>query len=144
MINTKLTRKAMILAYNAHMNQFDRAGVPYIYHPIHLAEQMKTETECIVALLHDVVEDTDVTFEELEKEFSNEIIDALKLLTHDDNVDYMEYVKEIKKNEIARNVKIADLLHNSDETRLDVITEKDKERKEKYKKALLFLQSVND
>lgn len=144
MINTKLTRKAMILAYNAHMNQFDRAGVPYIYHPIHLAEQMKTETECIVALLHDVVEDTDVTFEELEKEFSNEVIDALKLLTHDENVDYMEYVKEIKKNEIARNVKIADLLHNSDETRLDVITEKDKERKEKYKKALLFLQSVND
>ena len=52
MINTKLTRKAMIIAYQAHMNQFDRANVPYIYHPIHLAEQMETEAECIVALLH--------------------------------------------------------------------------------------------
>lgn len=67
MINTKLTRKATIIAYNAHKNQFDKAQVPYIYHPIHLAEQMTTETECIVALLHDVVEDTDVTFEQLEK-----------------------------------------------------------------------------
>lgn len=71
MINTKLTRKAMIIAYNAHVNQFDKAGVPYIYHPIHLAEQMNTETECIVALLHDVVEDTDITFRQLEKEFSS-------------------------------------------------------------------------
>ena len=79
MINTKLTRKAMIIAYNAHKNQVDRAGVPYIYHPIHLAEQMDTETECIVALLHDVVEDTDVTFANLEKYFSKEIIDILKV-----------------------------------------------------------------
>ena len=55
MINTKLTRKAMVIAYNAHINQFDRAEVPYIYHPIHLAEQMDTEIECIVALLHYVV-----------------------------------------------------------------------------------------
>ena len=69
MVNTKLTRKAMNIAYNAHMNQFDKAGVPYIYHPIHLAEQMDSETECIVALLHDVVEDTEVTLEQLEKEF---------------------------------------------------------------------------
>lgn len=144
MINTELTRKAMLIAYNAHVNQFDRAGVPYIYHPIHLAEQMKTETECIVALLHDVVEDTDVTFEELERCFPSEVIDALKLLTHDKTVDYMEYIKEIEKNEIARNVKIADLHHNSDETRLDVITEKDKLRNKKYKKALSFLRGVND
>ena len=69
MINTKLTRKAMILAYDAHKNQFDKSNVPYIYHPIHLAEQMDTELECIVALLHDVVEDTEITFKDLEKEF---------------------------------------------------------------------------
>ena len=129
MINTQLTRKAMIIAYNAHMNQFDKAGVPYIYHSIHLAEQMETETECIVALLHDVVEDTDVTFKDLEKEFPKDSIEALKLLTHDKKVDYMEYIKAIKKNDIAKKVKIADLIHNSDETRLENITLKDISRK---------------
>ena len=79
MIYTPKTKKAMIIAYNAHNGQVDKSGIPYIYHPIHLAEQMNTETECIVALLHDVVEDTNVTFDELEKEFSPEIIEALKI-----------------------------------------------------------------
>ena len=139
MVNTKLTRKAMIIAYNAHMNQFDRANVPYIYHPIHLAEQMDNENECIVALLHDVVEDTDITFEQLEKEFPTEVIQALKLLTHDKNVDYMDYIEKIKKNSIAKKVKIADITHNSDETRLDEITPNDITRREKYKKALELL-----
>ena len=102
MINTKLTRKAMIIAYNAHKNQFDKAQVPYIYHPIHLAEQMTTETECIVALLHDVVEDTDVTFEQLEKEFPFEIIEILKLLTHDNKEDYMTYIERASLSEDFR------------------------------------------
>lgn len=141
MINTKLTRKAMIIAYNAHVNQFDKAGVPYIYHPIHLAEQMNTETECIVALLHDVVEDTDITFRQLEKEFSSEIIEILKLLTYSSNIEYMNYITEIKKNPIARKVKIADIIHNSDESRLNNISEKDIERINKYKKALDLLQN---
>lgn len=141
MINTKLTKKAMIIAYNAHMNQFDKAGVPYIFHPIHVAEKMNTENECIVALLHDVVEDTNVTFEQLGKEFSKEVIEALILLTHDKDVDYMEYIKKIKENHIARNVKIADIIHNSDETRLDEIKPKDIIRRNKYKKALEFLES---
>lgn len=140
MINTKLTRKAMIIAYNAHINQFDKAGVPYIYHPIHLAEQMDTEFECIVALLHDVVEDTDVTFEELEKEFPSEVIEILKLLTHDKKVDYMKYIEEIKKNPIARKIKIADINHNADESRLDKITLKDVARRNKYNKALEYLK----
>lgn len=140
MVNTELTRKAMNIAYNAHMNQFDKAGVPYIYHPTHLAEQMDTETECIVALLHDVVEDTEVTFQELEKDFSKEVIESIRLLTHGDDVNYMEYIKELSQNPIAKKVKIADLLHNSDETRLEKITIKDVARREKYKKALEFLQ----
>ena len=125
MINTKMTREAMKIAYNAHYNQFDRAGVPYIYHPIHLAENMDSEIACVVALLHDVVEDTDITMEELEKTFPREVIEILKLLTHDKKVDYMEYIKRIKENEIARKVKIEDILHNADETRLDSITEED-------------------
>lgn len=139
MINTKLTRKAMIFAYNAHQNQFDKANIPYIYHPIHIAEQMDTELECIVALLHDVVEDTDITFNDLEKEFPKEVIDLLKILTHDKKIDYIEYIKKVKINPIATKIKIADLKHNSDITRLENITTTDLKRIEKYKKALEIL-----
>ena len=138
MINTKLTRKAMIIAYEAHKNQVDKSGVPYIYHPIHVAEQMDTENECIIALLHDVVEDTNVTFKQLEEVFSKEIIDILKLLTREENIEYDEYIKRIKNNSIACKVKIADLTHNLDKTRLDFVTEVVK-RNEKYKKALQIL-----
>lgn len=139
MINTKLTRKAMIIAYEAHKNQVDKSGVPYIYHPIHVAEQMDTENECIIALLHDVVEDTNVTFKQLEEVFSKEIIDILKLLTMEENIEYDEYIKRIKNNSIACKVKIADLTHNLDKTRLDFVTEVDVKRNEKYKKALQIL-----
>lgn len=141
MINTKLTRKAMILAYNAHINQFDRSGVPYIYHPICLAEQMDSENEVIIALLHDVVEDTNITFEELQKEFPIDVIRVLKLLTHDKNIDYMDYIREISKDDIAKKIKIADIIHNSDETRLDKVGLKDIARREKYKKALAILEN---
>ena len=139
MINTKLTRKAMVIAYEAHKNQVDKSGVPYIYHPIHVAEQMGTENECIIALLHDVVEDTNVTFKQLEEVFSKEIIDILKLLTREENIEYDEYIKRIKNNSIACKVKIADLTHNLDKTRLDFVTEVDVKRNEKYKKALQIL-----
>lgn len=139
MINTKLTRKAMIIAYNAHQNQFDKANIPYIYHPIHIAEQMDTELECIVALLHDVVEDTDITLNDLEKEFPQEVIDLLKILTHDKKIDYIEYIEKVKTNPIATKIKIADLKHNSDITRLENITTTDLKRIEKYKKALEIL-----
>lgn len=139
MINTKLTRKAMIIAYEAHKNQVDKSGVPYIYHPIHVAEQMDTENECIIALLHDVVEDTNVTFKQLEEVFSKEIIDILKLLTREENIEYDEYIKRIKNNSIACKVTIADLTHNLDKTRLDFVTEVDVKRNEKYKKALQIL-----
>ena len=140
MINTKLTRKEMILAYDAHKNQFDKSNVPYIYHPIHLAEQMDTELECIVALLHDVVEDTEITFKDLEKEFPEEVVDLLKILTHDKKVDYMDYIRNVKKSVIATKIKIADLEHNADITRLDNITLDDIKRTEKYKKALEILR----
>ncbi len=141
MIYTMLTKKAINIAYEAHMGQFDRFGMPYIFHPYHLAEQMDSEEECVTALLHDVVEDTNVTFDDLEKEFPSSIIDALKLLTHDKSIDYMEYIKPIKNNDIARKVKLADLNHNSDLSRLKVITKKDIERAEKYKKAICYLES---
>ena len=140
MIYTPLTKKAYKIAFEAHRDQLDKTGLPYIHHPLHLAAQMTDEVTTCVALLHDVVEDSDMTFEELEKlGFGGEIIDALRLMTHDDDVPYMDYVREIKKNPVAAAVKRADLMHNSDITRLDVVTDKDIQRVEKYKKALEIL-----
>lgn len=140
MIYTELTKKAMKISFQAHKNQTDKNNIPYIYHPIHLAEQMTDEKTICVALLHDVVEDTDITFEQLEEEgFSKDIIDALKLMTHEESVPYMDYVREIKTNAIATAVKLADLKHNSDLTRLDVVDEKALKRVEKYKKAIDLL-----
>ena len=141
MVNTRLTRKAMIIAYNAHDGQVDKSGVPYIYHPIHVAEQMDTEEECIIALLHDVVEDTNMTFGQLSDCFSKEIIDILKLLTREKNENYFDYISKIETNPIAKKVKIADLMHNLDETRLNEVTETDIKRREKYKKALKILEN---
>ena len=103
---------------------------------------MKDEETTIVALLHDVIEDTDYTYDDLRKlGFNKQIISALELMTHDDNVPYMEYVAAIKTNPIARAVKIADLRHNSDLSRIDVVTPRDMERAEKYKKAIELLES---
>lgn len=140
MIYTALTKKAMRIAFEAHKDQTDKNGMPYIYHPIHLAEQMSDELTTCVALLHDVIEDTDMTFEQLEAAgFGAEIIAALKLMTHDEDVPYMDYVAEIKKNAIATKVKLADLKHNSDLSRLDYVDEKAIIRAEKYRKAIDLL-----
>ena len=141
MLYTPLTKLAMKIAFEAHKEQRDKSGMPYIYHPFHLAEQMTDEATTCVALLHDVVEDTDIAFEALVQEgFTAEIIAALKLLTHDDTVPYMEYVAAIKNNPIAKAVKLADLAHNSDLTRLDGVDEKAIQRAEKYKQAISLLQ----
>ena len=140
MVYTELTKKALKLCFEAHKEQVDKSGMPYVFHPFHWAEQMTDETTTVVALLHDIVEDTDVSFKDLEKQgFSEEIISALKLLTHDESVHYMDYIKAIKKNSIATKVKLADLRHNSDLTRLSVVDEKALRRKEKYEKAIKFL-----
>lgn len=139
MIYTKNIKKAVNIAYNAHMGQYDRFGMPYVFHPIHLAESMDTEEECICAILHDVVEDTSITFEQLEKEFSKGVIEALKLLTHDKKVPYNEYIIRLKDNPIAKKVKLADLKYNSDITRLNYLTPKDIIRNKKYKKAIKLL-----
>lgn len=140
MIYTKKTKKALGLCFEAHKEQLDKSGLPYVFHPFHLAEQMQTEETVVVALLHDVMEDTSYTAEDLKSEgFDGEILDALLLLTHQDGVDYMDYVKKIKENPIAKAVKLADLNHNSDLTRLDVVDEKALERKERYKEAIEIL-----
>ena len=140
MIYTELTMKAMNLAYTAHHGQFDKGGVPYIFHPIHLAEQMDDEISTCVALLHDTVEDTDVTLEQLAREFPREVVEAVGLMTHAEGVDYFDYVRIIKENPIARAVKLADLHHNSDLTRLDTVDDKAKARAQKYAQAIALLK----
>ena len=140
MIYTDLTKKALKLCFEAHKEQTDKAGLPYVFHPFHLAEQMDDEISTVCALLHDVVEDTDTTFEDLSAMgFSREVTDVLKLLTHEKSVPYMEYVKRISTNPVATKVKIADLRHNSDVTRLNVLDEDMKKGFEKYKQALAIL-----
>ncbi|MGN0442091.1 MAG: HD domain-containing protein [Acutalibacteraceae bacterium] len=141
MIYSDLTKKALKISFNAHKNQVDKSGMPYVFHPFHLAEQMDDEYSVCVALLHDVVEDTDITIEELIIEgFPKEVINAIELMTHSDSVPYLDYVKIIKNNPIARKVKLADLMHNSDLSRLDKIDDKVLERVAKYKKAIGILQ----
>lgn len=142
MIYTELTNEAMKIAYRAHHGQVDKGGIPYIFHPYHLAEQMTDEYTTCVALLHDVVEDTDITLDELAKTFPREVIDALALLTHADGVDYYEYVAKIKDNPIAKTVKLADLTHNSDETRMAGMADPAtlKRWEEKYRKAFEILR----
>ena len=140
MIYTPDTKKAIKLCFEAHRNQTDKSGLPYVFHPFHVAEQMPDEETTIVALLHDVIEDTAYTIDDLRKMgFSEEVLDALDLMTHDKNVPYMEYVAKISENEIARTVKLADLRHNSDLTRLDEIDDKACNRIEKYKAAIRLL-----
>lgn len=142
MIYTHLTNEAMKIAYRAHHGQTDKGGIPYIFHPYHLAEQMTDEYTACVALLHDVVEDSDVTLEQLAEIFPKEVVEAVALMTHNDDTPYLDYVARIASNPIAKAVKLADLLHNSDKSRLeDQSNNADalKRWEEKYSKALQIL-----
>ncbi|HAJ97014.1 MAG TPA: GTP pyrophosphokinase [Ruminococcus sp.] len=140
MIYTPLVKKAMLIAYEAHNGQFDKSGYPYIHHPMHLAEQMHTEYETITALLHDVVEDTPVTLQELRNEgFPETVMQALQLLSHEDGVPYFDYIRNMRENETALKVKRADLMHNMDETRLPE-SKRSPERMSKYAEALKMVE----
>ena len=135
---TELTCKAMRIAYAAHHGQVDHNGIPYIFHPMHLAEAMDDEVSCCAALLHDVVEDTEITMDALAEEFPSEIIQVLKLLTHAEGTDYYDYVRAIKANPIAVKVKLADIAHNSDDSRCiggNLPEEKIEYFRRKYQKA---------
>ncbi len=143
MIYTDRTKRAIRLMFQAHREQTDKSGLPYVFHPFHLAEQMTDEDTTVAALLHDVVEDTDYTLDDLRKMgFGDAVCDALALLTHDEAVPYMDYVAAIKENPIARAVKLADLRHNSDLARLDQVDDKALQRVEKYRKAIALLSEA--
>ena len=142
MIYTGLTIKAMTIAYEAHHGQFDKAGIPYVFHPLYLAESMPDEAACCAALLHDVVEDSAVTLEDLAEIFPAEVVEAVRLLTHDPEEDYFTYVRRIRDNPVALTVKLADLAHNSDESRfagVEVPKEKIGYFRDKYAKAKAIL-----
>lgn len=141
LLYTEKTKKALKLCFDAHKDQRDKSGMPYVFHPFHLAEQMETEETTVVALLHDVVEDTNYTLEDLaQMGFGETVVAALSLLTHDDDTDYMDYVRAIKENPVAKAVKLADLRHNSDLSRLDVVDEKALARRQKYSNAIELLE----
>lgn len=141
MIYTKDTKKALKLCFEAHKNQTDKSGMPYVFHPFHLAEQMKDEETTIVALLHDIVEDTPYSLADLKSMgFCETVVEAISTMTHTEGVPYMEYIETIRQNRIAAVVKRADLLHNSDLSRLDHVDDKALKRAEKYKAALELLE----
>ena len=143
MIYTPWTKKALRLCFDAHKDQVDKTGLPYVFHPFHLAEQMTGEEAVCAALLHDVVEDSHYTLEDLAAlGFPQVVLEAVELMTHDPAVPYMDYVAVIGKHPIARVVKLADLRHNSDLSRLDTVTDRDRMRAEKYMAAIALLESM--
>ncbi len=129
--------RAIEIATEAHKGQLDKAGRDYIGHPLRVMEMGKTEDEKIAGVLHDVIEDTDWTFEKLEAEgFSQEVIAALKCVTKtSENENYDDFIDRIRKNPLAVAVKINDLTDNMDIRRLPYLSDKDVKRLKKYLKA---------
>lgn len=131
---------AKAIAHAAHEGQLDKAGKPYIEHLRTVAGSVEGHVAKAVAWLHDVVEDSSMTFEDLKAEgITPEIINHVRLLTHDKSVPYLDYIAAIKGDPVAREVKLADLRHNSDLSRLQTVTEKDRERLAKYQRAIELL-----
>lgn len=131
---------ALELAVEKHKNQTDKAGNPYILHPLHVMENVNSKEGKIVAILHDIIEDTDVTEDYLLKiRLSKRIVDAVVALTRSEDIDYQEYIKNLSSNPLAKEVKLADLEHNMDLKRLPTLEEKDLERNRKYQIAYHYL-----
>ena len=127
--------EALTLAAKAHDGQHDRSGLPYILHPINVANQLETEDEIVLGLLHDVVEDSDVPLEEIRERFGDRIADALFLLTKRADEDYMDYIERVATDPLAVRIKLADLTHNMDPARHPNPDEWDLEHLAKYEKA---------
>ena len=131
---------ALELAVEKHKNQTDKAGNPYILHPLHVMENVNSKEGKIVAILHDIIEDTDITEDYLLKiGLSKRIVDAVVALTRSEDIDYQEYIKNLSSNPLAKEVKLADLEHNMDLKRLPTLEEKDLERNRKYQIAYHYL-----
>ena len=136
--------KAIEIAQEAHKGVKDKGGHDYINHPIRVMHAMSNDQEKIVAILHDVVEDSDWTFERLKEEgFEDSVIESLRCVTkYSEEEDYQEFIKRAATNKIATKVKMADIEDNLDLSRLGTLNEKDLTRIEKYKKALKYLKAL--
>ena len=140
---TGTLERAIAIAAMAHEGQVDKAGAPYVLHPLRMMLAVTTPEARIAAVLHDVVEDTPVTLEQLRAEgFSAAVIEAVEALTKREGEDYEAFIRRVAPNPIAREVKLADLRDNSDLTRIAEPTEKDRARIEKYRRAIATLQSL--
>lgn len=129
--------KAIEMALDAHGGDTDKAGATYIRHPLRLMGEMDTEQERIVAVLHDVVEDSDNELRDIEETFGTDIADAIEALTKPENVDYVkEYIPQVAGNDTARKVKQVDLRDNLDVTRLPEVSQEDFENIQKYHRSL--------
>lgn len=140
-----LINKAIKLCYEVHKDQYDKSGIPYVFHPMHLAEEFLDEDLIIVALLHDVLEDSKLkTSDLLQMGFNEKCVEAIDLLTRKKEVSYMEYIRTLKHNFLAKEVKLADLRHNSNLNRLESKTEEDIKRVRKYQKAIKEIMKCDD
>ncbi len=142
MYYSDLVKKACVIMYDAHKDDVDKGGYPYVFHSFYLATQMDDEESTCTALLHDVIEDHGdrYSFEDLAQAgFPESVIHALRLLTHDDNVPYMDYVRRLAKDPIARKVKMADLKHNTDTRRLNGARTK---KYDQYIQAIRYLEEM--
>ncbi len=136
MTELELLEKAIAIAVEAHRGKQDRYGAPYILHPLRVMSRVATPEEQTVAILHDVVEDTRWTFEDLESEgFPRQVIEALKCLTKHEGEAYEDFVKRSASNLLARRVKLADLEDNMDIHRMRHVGDEEKQRLEKYLQA---------
>jgi len=135
--------RAIQLAVEAHAGDSDKAGATYIRHPLRLMQQMDTEAERVVAVLHDVVEDTAYDLDDIENKFGCEVRDAVDAVTKRDGEDYQGLINRAATNPIARSVKIADLEDNMDITRLDTVNSELGERLEKYHRSWKRLTASN-
>lgn len=135
--------RAIAIAAMAHEGQFDKAGMPYVLHPLRMMLSVDTLEARMAAVLHDVVEDAAVTLEQLRAEgFPETVIEAVQALTKRDGEDYDEFIRRVAPNPIARKVKLADLRDNSDLSRIAEPTNRDRERIEKYQRAIQFLEAL--
>lgn len=134
--------RALELAVKAHRGQRDKAGMPYILHPLTLMQQFEILEEKVVALLHDSVEDSDLTLDDLVEEgFSKTVVSAVDALTHRPDEGYTAYLHRVRRDDVARRVKLADLAHNMDLRRIETVQTKDLERLKKYHTACKFLNT---
>ena len=135
--------KARNLAIHAHQGQVDKAGLPYVDHPRRVAERLDTPQAQEVGWLHDVVEDTDVSLENIRAAFGEETAAAVDAITHRRNESWSDYLIRVKQNPVAREVKISDLIDNSNLSRIPQVTTRDVMRQAKYNRALYFLMDLD-